>query len=174
MTKQTTSLDSLEGVVISPLACPIVEERLDERVVRMTAAWVLILVWFWLFWEKAWVIYFLLMDFTLRAGPWRTGSPLAGISRFLIHRMAGQSGKRMVNAGPKLFAVKLGLGFALVLSLFQWAGQGHHPVSVVLAGFFACAAFLEAGLGICIGCWLYINWQKIQYRWFNRFFRRSF
>jgi Domain of unknown function (DUF4395) len=83
------------------------------------------------------------------AGP--TFSPLA---RLAVHVLAPRLGPaRTVAGSPKRFAQGVGLAFSTVALVAWLAGSSALAVAVLVM--LIGAASLEAGLGFCLGCWVY-------------------
>ena len=61
--------------------------------------------------------------------------------------------KLPINAGPKIFAARLGFVLCAVAALLYWLSPGS-AVRVPLGILAGCAA-LEGLLGLCLGCHLY-------------------
>lgn len=131
--------------------CPISYNRIDENIARIIAAQtVVLLVWF-LLTSHLFPLLLLLVDFALRSSGQSAHSPLAFLSRKLQSGFKLRS--RLVNAGPKLFASRVGVVFSLIL--LPASVLGFHSFASVVAIVFALCAFLEAALGFCVACRLY-------------------
>jgi len=145
------------------LTCPIAGYRIDERAARLSAGFVVLLTIF------AWsapayaglmVFAFLACDFGVRAFSRPRWSVLGAASRWLLAKM--EIAPRWVDAGPKRFAARIGMSFSLtflVAGAFGWSGL-QSAVILVLGG---CAG-LEAGLGLCLGCWMWTGWYELRAR----------
>lgn len=131
-------------------------DLIDERAARTAALFVTAgLVLFW--WTGSPIIpLFLVIDFTLRAFRQARYSPVAALSRTAL-RLARIAPLR-VDAGPKLFAARLGLGFSVLLTTFALSGSsvGARVVTVL----FAAPAAAEAFAGYCVGCRIYMLLQQ--------------
>jgi len=122
--------------------------RIDEHAVRLNAFFVLVLLGAFILLASPWVAVFLLADFGLRA--FRRGrlSPLLSLSRLGL-RLAGRPPKP-VDAGPKLFAARLGLGFCGLLCALAFSPE--RAAALVVAVLFALPVVLESFFGYCVGC----------------------
>lgn len=131
--------------------CPISTETLDETPTRFIAAFVLVIILAYLASGRIAFPVFLAADFSLRAFGGRRFSPLWAAAGGITTGIGLK--KRMVNAGPKLFAAKMGAyvsGLTAILQVLHFQ-VGAISLAVALA---ACAT-LQALASICIGCKLY-------------------
>ena len=124
----------------------------NENVVRLIAAQVILLTLILLLTGWIWPAFFLTVDFALRAFT-HIPSPLAVIAKGL----AGAFGltPKPIFAPPKRFAARLGFVFSLGITVCLYY---HYLVAAYVTGgiLIVCAA-LEAVFNICIGCYVY-NW----------------
>jgi mono/diheme cytochrome c family protein len=90
-------------------------------------------------------------DFLLRALGYRKYSPLATVARTIVSAL--RLDRQTVNAAPKQFAAKIGVGFALTAAVLAFLGLTL-AAQLVAAGLLG-AAGLEAFLGYCVGCKIY-------------------
>jgi len=158
------SLDSFEGIfAASKPACPVSGERLDERAVRIAAGIVVALISFYLFLGWPFVPAFLTVDFLLRGVISRRWSPVAIVAR-VGARLMGTRGKKMIDAAPKIFAARLGIGFSVILFALQLTGFASSAATLGVGGMFALAAFLEVAVAFCLGWRIYRFIQKIRNR----------
>lgn len=136
------------------------KNHVNEHVVRLVAAQVLILTLAVVLTSWEWLAFLLAVDFALRAFT-RIPSPLALIARSLANTF--KLAPKPIFAAPKRFAAGLGLLFSLLIGIFlsiNW------PITaLVTAIILAFCALLEAAFNICIGCYIY-NWVIVPI--FNR------
>lgn len=140
--------------------CPISERLMDERIARLNASiTVLVLITAgWL--QLVWLLIILSGDFLLRGTDWSGYSPITAISRKLLRFF--KVNKITINAGPKMFAARIGFVFTLsmiVLSLFYQYTPAY-MIGFVLGMF----CFLEAAFGICVACKIYPFIYRILYK----------
>ena len=129
--------------------CPI--NTVDEHAARIVASIVVVLAVVSL-WEPASLLIALLaVDFTLRGFVNRKYSPL----RFVAKSITGALGwePKPVYAPPKRFAAQIGSTLTILATLLHVAGL--HAAAMVVTALLIVAASLEAGLGICLACWVY-------------------
>jgi len=140
--------------------CPISEKRINERVARINGIFtVLILVTFG-FTLNIYLIAFLGLDFLLRATKFSKYS-LVGITSHNIVKYL-LSDNQLINAGPKIFAARLGLlltSLTIISLLFSL-----NAVALVIAGVLALFSFLEGAFGICVACIIYPYLYKFTYK----------
>ncbi|MEW6173740.1 MAG: DUF4395 domain-containing protein [Bacillota bacterium] len=131
--------------------CPISGFTINAKAARVTAFLTALTLLMFLLTPVKWIILILCADFLLRCIAGSKFSPFAFISRFILHTAKVEP--RMENAGPKLFAAKIGLVFSVIISvlfLVNWM----LPAVVFAILFLFCAA-LEALFGYCLGCKMY-------------------
>ena len=132
-------------------SCPISGDTRNERVVRIVAGFVMAvavgsatlppLI-------AAAVLLALATDFAVRG----FGSPRYSVLATLGRAVARLSLKP-VDAAPKRFAARIGVGFALSAAILHLASLPVAALSVT--GVLAVCATLEAALGLCVGCRIY-------------------
>jgi len=134
------------------LECPFSVKKLDSKVVRLVALMVVILSAIGCLTPAlGWIALFLAIDFFVRgftdlsASPLRiTGKAVSGLLKLP---------PKMINAGPKIFAAKIGFGFAVIVVVFAGVGLGKSARALICL--LALFAALEAFFNICVGCHLY-------------------
>lgn len=81
-------------------------------------------------------------------------APLSLCARTLAHWLVPRSGAaKRLNVGPKRFAARVGLSFALAMALAQ--SCAYSTLFVAVGVMFALAALLDATTGLCIACIVY-------------------
>ncbi len=130
----------------------------DDVTVRLVAAQVLVVAalaaatgWLWLFGLLA-------VDFALRVafGP---RSPLAQLAlRVLRPRVAAPP--RPTAGPPKRFAATIGLVMSVLVLLFAY-GVGWSAAAWVVVAVMLVFPFLEAALGLCVGCKLFAVMMRL-------------
>lgn len=150
------------------MLCPVAGYKIDEKAARLVAGFVVLAT------VSAWIasqpvagliLLFLATDFGVRAFSRPRWSPLGRLSSWFLRRIG--VAPRWVDAGPKRFAARIGLGFAVaLLGLSIFGAQGAYvAVSVVLG----ICALLESAVGFCLGCWVYTGWytlvRSVSVRW---------
>lgn len=140
--------------------CPVSPKVVNNRVARLNAAFTTLLVILFLLTFNVFIMAFLFADFFLRAIDQASFSPLSITSKGVIKTLSLKP--LMINAGPKLFAARVGLVFCGgVLALFVLAS----PTSfVIVASVLGVFSLLEAVFGLCVACKIY----PFLYRWLYR------
>ncbi|MDR2567194.1 MAG: DUF4395 domain-containing protein [Bifidobacteriaceae bacterium] len=143
-------------------SCPISGEQRDNTTARIVAGLTFVLAvatvalaWLVPAWIPALVASLLATDFAVRAFAEPKYSPLATLARGL--GSAFHAPRKPVDAAPKVFAARLGLGFSVVTAVLLWLSPVAPtvPAATVVASILALCAFLESALGFCLGCWVY-------------------
>lgn len=139
--------------------CPVAPGTVDGNGARIVAGFVIVLLFAWYTYAHSWVIpSILVVDFILRSfSILRKWSFLRAGARILL--TVFHIAPNPQNAGPKLFAARVGLVFSLVLLILSVSCL--YQPSLIVAVIFGACAFLEAGLGFCVGCWVYAQYTHI-------------
>lgn len=139
--------------------CPISNKKTDENVARFNALYTTVLLLLFLTSDNIIPIVFLLFDFSLRGFELAKYSPLAFLSRQSSSALNLKS--KIINAGPKLFAARIGILFSLATLIFY--AFGLNSAAIVTASVFGICAFLEASIGFCVACQIYPLIYKLTY-----------
>jgi Domain of unknown function (DUF4395) len=136
--------------------CPISDKRLNEISIRIGAGFVLFLAVLAIVFHNILIVILLGVDFFIRGFTRYPISPVSSASRFVTNVFSFKPNG--VNAGPKIFAAKIGFLFCLTISIlyFNRAHLFGDMVGVVLCG---CAG-LESFFGVCLGCHFYTRVLK--------------
>lgn len=131
--------------------CPIAGFTVNARAARVNAFLTVLLLLVFLLTSLKWLIFVLCADFLLRCCGRGKYSFFSSISRSILSAVRIEP--LFEDAGPKVFAAKIGLIFCMLVSVFYLADL------MLLANIFAlvflfCAA-LEAFFGFCLGCKMY-------------------
>jgi len=140
--------------------CPVSFRKIDEKIARSNAIiTVIILIIFGLS-QNVFLVSFLAIDFFLRTSKWYTYSPIAFVSKNLVNLLSMQS--NLINAGPKIFAARIGLFFTLTIAtlfFFELSVAG-----VIVASVLLLFSFLEGVFGICVACIIYPHLYRVVYQ----------
>jgi len=131
--------------------CPISDKRINEHVARLNGAFTVLFLAAFVLTGNVLPIAFLFADFALRSGSFSRFSPLAYLSRNIVKYLSLKP--LLINAGPKIFAARIGLVFNIAIIFSFLAGLNN--LAFILAGIFATFAFLESAFGICVACLIY-------------------
>lgn len=145
------------------MPCPIAGYKIDESAARWVAGFVVAAVGASLFATESfrpWIFAFLVLDFGVRAFSRPRWSPFGRLAGFALKAL--RVPPRVVDAGPKRFAARIGLGFSAALLLLVPAQS--ESATRAVAGLLAICAFLEASVGFCLGCAIYGLWYDLRDR----------
>lgn len=148
--------------------CPISINKIDENVARLNGTFTVLLLAIFVFTQNILPIAFLLFDFLLRGAELGKFSPLAISSKFLLNLLNVK--KHPINAGPKIFAARIGVVFSLgilLFSIFQLS-----TAAIVFSLIFGLCAFLEAAFSFCVACQIYPFVYKFTYQSKVKFSRK--
>jgi hypothetical protein len=123
----------------------------NEKAARVVASGVVAQAVLFLAFRWSFLLVTLVVGFLARVTSGPTFSPLA---RLAVHVVAPRLGAPKTVAGsPKRFAQGIGLVVSSVAAAGWFAGAP--VVAVAAVAMLVVAASLEAGLGFCLGCWMY-------------------
>ncbi len=140
--------------------CPISTSRIDENVARSNAALTVLFLIIYFISGSILPVSILLIDFTLRGLELSKYSPFAIFSKFIVSIFKQE--KQLVNAGPKLFAARIGILFSTSIVISELIGTT--DFSFLLAFVFSICALLEFAFGFCVACKIYPYFYKLIYR----------
>lgn len=132
-------------------SCPISGDTRNERVVRIVAGFVVAVA------VGSATLPPLIAAAVLLALATDFAVPGFGSPRYSVLATLGRAVARLslkpVDAAPKRFAARIGVGFALSAAILHLASLPVAALSVT--GVLAVCATLEAALGLCVGCRIY-------------------
>lgn len=140
--------------------CPISNKKIDENVARFNGGFTVILLVVFLITQNIIPIVFLLIDFFLRSAELSAYSPLANLSKFVINALGIK--KNPINAGPKIFAARIGVLFSALILISNLTG--YETASYVFTAIFGFCAFLESAFGYCVACQIYPIVFRLTYK----------
>src|SRR5690606_9203258 len=97
--------------------CPVSDLQINAPVARFNALFTLLILLLFFYFHNLFLIVFLAIDFALRANDMSEYSPLALLSRFIVKSFGIKP--KMQNAGPKLFAAKIGYFLCILIIVFD-------------------------------------------------------
>ena len=139
--------------------CPISNKKIDEHVARLNGGFTLLFIAVYILPGSIIPVIFLFGDFALRSGSLSRFSPLAYLSRTTVKILALKP--LLINAGPKIFAARIGLVFNTLIVIFYLLNL--KDLSFVFTGIFGVCAFLESVFGYCVACQVYPFVYKLTY-----------
>lgn len=131
--------------------CPIIDKQVDEKVTRLNALLTFLIALLYIFTPFKEIIFFLAFDFLLRSFNDGKYSPFKAWNRYFARIIGLQP--LLINAGPKIFAARIGLTISLIISLTYIFG--FNSISILFAGIIGFFAFLESAFGFCVACKIY-------------------
>lgn len=139
--------------------CPISDRKIDEHVARFNSGLTLSLLLVFILTGNIIPIVFLFVDFALRSGSYSRFSAIGFVSRTVLKKLSVKP--ELINAGPKIFAARIGLffNFAIIVSGLL----GLENLVYVFSGVFGFCAFLESFFGYCVACQIYPFVYKLFY-----------
>jgi len=145
--------------------CPISNKKIDENVARFNGGFTVILLVIFLLTQNIIPIVFLLLDFFLRSAELSTYSPMANFSKLTINSLGIK--KNPINAGPKIFAARIGVLFSALILISNLTG--YETASYIFTAIFGFCAFLESAFGYCLACQIYPIVFRLTYKAKNAF-----
>lgn len=141
-------------------SCPISGELVGAVATRLVAGFVLALGLAYLASGPILIPVLLTLDFALRSYALRRFSPLRAIAVWLVTALRLK--EKRINAGPKIFSAKIGLGLTALMLVSQLLGGRY--LAIGLGSMLCFFALLESVFGLCVGCELYAALQKRKLR----------
>lgn len=132
-------------------ACPISTEKINERVARLNGFFTVSLVILFLFTRLWFVPAFLAIDFLMRSISLSKFSPMGFLSHNILKLLSVE--KSLINAGPKVFAARIGFGMSSAILIASLTG--FNLLALVLASILGLFSFMEAAFGFCVACEIY-------------------
>jgi hypothetical protein len=131
--------------------CPISVRQVDEKVAQLNAALVVLSLLFFLFTPYRWFILLLSVDFFIRGFLDPSYSFYSAASKTVLRFFKIEPA--MINAGPKIFAAKIGFAFCCMIALCYFFDC--RIITLVVGSLFVLCAALEASCGFCVACKIY-------------------
>jgi hypothetical protein len=132
-------------------ACPISFKQINEKAARVNGWLTVAVLLAFILTDIKWIAPILGIDFFIRGFLEPKFSALASLSRLFLKLLKIKP--QMTNAGPKIFAARLGFFFCIVVSALSFSGLT--LAGQIFAGIFAFFAFLEGAFGFCLACKVY-------------------
>ncbi|TDO34381.1 uncharacterized protein DUF4395 [Kribbella sp. VKM Ac-2527] len=133
--------------------------QVDPRGLRFAAALTTVVLALTLVLNNPWPLAVQALVFAISVAFGVSASPYGQIFKRLIRPRLGPP-KELEDATPPRFAQLVGLVFA-VLGLIGYL-TGAEVLGVVATGFALVAAFVNAAVGLCLGCEAYLLIQRIR------------
>ena len=131
--------------------CPISFSQVNEKVVRINATLSIFSLILFFFTSFKLIILILGIDFFIRGFLDPKYSPYGAISKSILYIFKAEP--LMVNAGPKIFAARVGFIFCCLTAL-SWV-LNFEKLSLIIGSIFIFFAALEAIFKFCLACRIY-------------------
>jgi hypothetical protein len=132
-------------------SCPISMKQVNERAAQVNAALTVLSILLFLLTSQRWILIVLCLDFFIRGFLDPSYSPYGAVSKAIL-RIAKVE-PAMVNAGPKIFAAKIGFLFCCVTGIGYLTG--FYRASLIAGSMLGFFAALEAFFRFCVACKIY-------------------
>jgi len=145
------------------MLCPLAGYPIDEKGARIVAGLTTFLALALPFLSRnaqLLLLALLIVDFAPRAFSRPSLSLFSNLARRILVLVSAKPHK--VDAGPKRFAARIGLG--MLLAMLGCALMGWQTGLVALAAMLALCATLESTAGFCVGCWIWSRYWRLRYR----------
>lgn len=140
--------------------CPVSHKMLNEPVLRLSAAIIFIILLVFFQTLSIIPIAFLAFEFFIRAIDMGKYSVINFLARNLAS--AFKIKEKKVNAGPKIFASRI--GFFLSVVIISLLLLSYPVMAMVFAGVLVLFTFLEAACGFCMACVVYPFLYQLTYK----------
>lgn len=131
----------------------------NEVAARVIAGLTAILVTTAIVFDLRWIAAFLLYEFTVRVAAGPKISLTAQLATRVLVPLIGAPA-RPVPGPPKRFAQALGVLFTGA-ACFLWFAAAQSTVAKVVLGMLGACALLEAALGFCVGCAIFMQLMRV-------------
>lgn len=135
------------------------QPQVDPRGLRFAAGVTTVVLALTLVLNSVWPLAIQAVVFAISVAFGVQASPYGQIFKRLIRPRLGRA-KELEDAAPPRFAQLVGLVFAVVGLIGYLAGA--EVLGVVATGFALVAAFVNAAVGLCLGCEAYLLIQRIR------------
>ncbi len=132
--------------------CPISFTQVNERTAQINAALAVLSIMLFFFTPYKWIILVLSIDFLIRGFINPSYSFYSAISKKILRIFKVKP--LMVNAGPKIFAAKIGFIFCCLIVISYYL-LNFQAISMIIGSFLLFFAALEAIFRFCIACKVY-------------------
>jgi hypothetical protein len=140
--------------------CPVSDKQINEKAARINGAITVLLLALFGVTQSIIPVLFLAIDFLLRAADYTRFSPIAISSGNIVRYLSLNN--KLINAGPKLFAARIGLVFSSIIVISFTLNAS--TFGYVMAGILGLFSFLEAVFGLCVACEIYPFVYRLFYK----------
>ncbi|MFH1505242.1 MAG: DUF4395 domain-containing protein [Candidatus Omnitrophota bacterium] len=132
-------------------ACPISNKTINGKAARINAIITAIFIACSLIPPYRWIIILLAIDFFIRGFLNNSYSLFTILSQKITNILKMK--QNIINAGPKIFAAKIGFALSLIIPIFYALNLS--LLAIIFSIIFMLCAILEALFAFCIGCKIY-------------------
>lgn len=133
------------------IVCPISNEKVNEKVTRINALLVILIVISGFVLNSVLFFVFLLADFYIRAFTQLRFSPVSYVSYRLANALHLEA--KAIGKAPKIFAARIGFMMTLIVTTLMFFNL--LTAAYVVGGILVFFATLEFALAVCMGCIMY-------------------
>ena len=144
----------------SSALCPVSDKRINAQIARINGSFTVLLLIVFGLTQNIIPVLILAVDFLLRATDYSKYSLIAISSRSIVSYLGLNAS--LVNAGPKIFAARLGFIFSTLIIMLLLVNNT--LPALVFAGVLGLFSFLEAAFGLCVACTIYPLVYRLIYR----------
>lgn len=138
--------------------CPVVEKKINEKLARLNAFFTFLLIGVSLLFSFEWLLLIVAFDFAVRAYYNDQLSVISRLSKFILKAL--NSAPAYINAGPKVFAARVGLLLTILTAVFAFLNM--FLAASIVGGILIFFSFLESVFGYCVACKLYPYIYQLQ------------
>ncbi len=139
--------------------CPVVDFQINKKVARLNAVFTLTIFLLFTLTNFKYFIFFLSLDFFFRAFLKGKYSIINFFNKTLLKLFKIKPS--LINAGPKVFAARIGFLFCFLVSFFYVFN--FLLIANYLSFIMIVLAFLELFFDFCLGCKVYAFLRKFNY-----------
>jgi hypothetical protein len=131
--------------------CPISNRTINENVSRLNAFYTFLFAGLYLLSSANIFLAVLIIDFILRLYNEGKSNPVTRMNIYILDKL--KVSKKMINAGPKIFAARIGLTLAVMAAILVLAA--YYQIAIIVIGILVFFSFLEFAFGLCVACKIY-------------------
>lgn len=131
--------------------CPVSFKQINENLSRLNAVFTAIMSFSYIFTASPVFLIVITADFVLRNIFEGRFNPVVRFNKYVIQVI--HIPRHMINAGPKIFAARVGLVLSLLGAILLYTGNT--TFSIAVAGILAFFSLMEAAFNFCVACKLY-------------------
>ena len=140
-----------------PYSCPLNFVQVDSNASRLSSLMVASLVIIYLTTSIEYILYFLILDFSLKLFVNKNHSLISIIAHSLRKLLKMQ--EKFTDGGAKRLAGIFGLIFVSMLLLTDFLGLS--SLTYIVAGIFLSCSLLDVFINYCLGCQIYYIVKKL-------------